>query len=136
MKLARPKKLESEIMNAAKQDSQLLEIKLQYSTRIIAMLPHVVQDPRSEPMGDFHIIQDLITINIYKLKSESETVFGGASQQIMTSFFEAQQHSFKIQVHSLMATWIIVKVSGDAFVTAKTTEPNLQGKTLEQLINY
>jgi hypothetical protein len=128
MKSARPENLESAIMNAAKQDSQLLEIKLQYSTRIIAKLPHVEQDPRLEPTVHFLKVQDLITINIYKLKSESKTVFCGASQQVMTSFFEAQQHSFKIQVHLLMAIWIIVKVSGDAFVTAKTTEPNLQRK--------
>ena len=83
MKSARPEKLESVIMNAAKQDSQLLEIKLQYSTRVIANSKEVVKNPRIEPTCDFGTVQDLISIGIDKLKCESKAVLGTVSQQVL-----------------------------------------------------
>lgn len=83
MKLAGPEKCIQFSTNQFGTTCLLLEIKLQYSTRVIANSKEVVKNPRIEPTCDFGTVQDLISIGIDKLKCESKAVLGTVSQQVL-----------------------------------------------------
>ena len=91
-------------------------------------MPNVIQNPRMKPSNDFNEVQDLITIDVDKFKSESKTVFSAASQKVLASLFKAEQHSLKIQMHLPMTICSIMQFFGYAFVGTKTTKPNLKQK--------